>query len=320
MDFLSDLYKFIFLAIFIVFGKIIYSLHELGDKYLPLINNFNSSVNSKKNIYLDDKLLIDEKNEKIDNIKNIYIVFNFQKKNKFINLEEEKKFRTTFDYILRFLDNYFVKDNYCVIEDIDEIILILNNNFTKEVISSLNFFNYKNIINVSRNNIYKSDNKVISYVKSLFYYNKINCKESEDIYNFSNLYNMNQIIQSRFVDFLLIFYRTKDTLSFISHHDKVIINGIHHLFSLCRNIQISDIKNNNDTYYFKYIVNKFRYDKFKYLNLIINVNLYFSNVIDSHKVVNVLLNYNKCLKNLKKEKVPNDYFIFDECDFNTFVN
>lgn len=321
MDFINDLYQNIFLSIFIVFGKIIYNLNEIGDEYLPLINNFNSSINSKKNIYLDDKLLLDEKNEKLNNIKNKYMVFNFEKKHNFTNLEEEKKFRSTFDYILRFLDNYLIKDNYCIIEDIDKILLILNNDFTNVIISSLDFFNYKNIIKVSRrNNTNNTNNNVVSYVKSLFYIKEVNCKESEDIYNFSYLYNMDQIIQSRFVDFLLIFYRTKDTLSFISHHNKVIINGIHYLFSLCKNIQISDIKNNDDNYYFKYIVNKFRYDKFKYLNLLINVNLYFSNVTDSYKVVNVLLNYNKCLKNLKKEKEPTDYFVFDEYEFNTFVN
>ena len=110
MDPINDLYQIIFISIFLVFGKFIYTIFDIGSEHFPLIKNFSARLSSKETIYLTNKLIIDEENErnnlnKLYNFDKIYMVLNLEK-NTFISKRAEKDYRRIFDFILQFLDNY----------------------------------------------------------------------------------------------------------------------------------------------------------------------------------------------------------------------
>ena len=85
MDPINDLYQIIFISIFLTFGKFIYTIFDIGSKHFPLIKNFRPRLRSKETIYLTNKLIKDEDDErnnldKLYNFNKIYMVLNLEKK------------------------------------------------------------------------------------------------------------------------------------------------------------------------------------------------------------------------------------------------
>ena len=62
MDPINDLYQIIFISIFLVFGKFIYTIFDIGSEHFPLIKNFRPRLSSKETIYLTNKLIKDIEN------------------------------------------------------------------------------------------------------------------------------------------------------------------------------------------------------------------------------------------------------------------
>ena len=121
MDPINDLYQIIFISIFLTFGKFIYTIFDIGSEHFPLIKNFRPELSSKETIYLTNKLIKDEDDErnnldKLYNFNKIYMVLNLEKKNTFISKRAEKDYRRIFDFILQFLDNYLDKDSLTILE------------------------------------------------------------------------------------------------------------------------------------------------------------------------------------------------------------
>ena len=348
MDPINDLYQIIFISIFIIFGKFIYSIFDIGTEHFPLIKNFIPRLCSKKTIYLTNKLIIDEEDEKnnLDKLYNsdkIYMVFYLEKKNNFINDRLEKEYRRVFDFILQFLDNYLDNDSMTILEKEDKLIIIVDSNTTKDIISIISFFNNNNYNNNFKKKISNLYNRGIKEKKSFFNYllnffisqdnnnesnivldNKSIVKEKINIdkclFNLKYIFNLGPLEKSRFIDFLILFSKAKINLPFISHEYQNIIEKIHNLFSLCSGMRVSDIIVNEDNSYFKYIINPHKIKVFKNIHLFVNINLYFSTSNIDYKIVNILLNYNKTILKVDKEKTNTDHFVFDFQDNDIFIN
>ena len=348
MDPINDLYQIIFISIFLVFGKFIYTIFDIGSEHFPLIKNFRPRLSSKETIYLTNKLIIDEENErnnlnKLYNFDKIYMILNLEKKYIFTSKREEKNYRRIFDFILQFLDNYLDKDSLTILEKKDKLIIIVDSNTTKDILYNISFFNYNNYNNILKKKISNIYNKGIkekkSYFNNLFSFfinqdnDDINTdidlntflkerrKADKKLFNLEYISNLGPLEQSRFIDFLILFSRAKTNLSFISHEYNNIIEAIHKLFSSCSGFGVSDILINNENNYFKYMISPYKNKVFKNLHLFVNINLYFSKSKIDYKIVNILLNYNNKIINMEKEEnTNNDYFIFNFENNETFIN
>ncbi len=349
MDPINDLYQIIFISIFLIYGKFIYTIFDIGSEHFPLIKNFRPRLSSKETIYLTNKLIIDEEDEKnnldkLYNFNKIYMVFNLEKKNTFISKRSEKDYRRIFDFILQFLDNYLDNDSLTILEKEDKLIIIVDSNTTKDILYNISFFNnnnYNNILKKKISYIYNSRVKERkSYLSSLFNFftnqdnkndiipefdintlNKERKKVDQNLFDLQYIFNLGPLEQSRFIDFLILFSRAKTNLPFISHEYFNIIETIHKLFGLCSGITVSDILTNDNNNYFKYIISPSKNKVFKNIHLFVNINLYFSKSNIDYKIVNILLNYNKkILKVEKEEDTENDYFVFYFPNNETFIN
>ena len=348
MDPINDLYQIIFISIFLTFGKFIYTIFDIGSEHFPLIKNFRPRLSSKETIYLTNKLIKDEDDErnnldKLYNFNKIYMVLNLEKKNTFISKRAEKDYRRIFDFILQFLDNYLDKDSLTILEKKDKLIIIVDSNTTKDILYNISFFNYKNYNNILKKKISNIYNRGVkekkTYFNNLFnfFINQDNNdiipdidiktllkerrKADNNLFNLQYIFNLGPLEQSRFIDFLILFSKAKTNISFISHEYHNIIETIHKLFSSCEGFEVSDILNNNNNNYFKYKISSYKIKVFKNIHLFVNINLYFCKSNIDYKIVNILLNYNKkVLKVEEEEKTENDYFVFNFPNNETFID
>tara|TARA_B100000902_G_scaffold384618_1_gene424990 strand:- start:3564 stop:4613 length:1050 start_codon:yes stop_codon:yes gene_type:complete len=349
MDPINDLYQIIFISIFLTFGKFIYTIFDIGSEHFPLIKNFRPRLSSKETIYLTNKLIKDEDDErnnldKLYNFNKIYMVLNLEKKNTFISKRAEKDYRRIFDFILQFLDNYLDKDSLTILEKKDKLIIIVDSNTTKDILYNISFFNYNNYNNILKKKISNIYNRGVkgkkTYLSSLFnFFNnqennndiipdidtntllKERKKADNNLFNLQYIFNLGPLEQSRFIDFLILFSKAKTNILFISHEYYNVVETIHKLFSACEGFDVSDIFINNNNNYFKYKISPYKIKVFKHILLFVNINLYFSKSNIDYKIVNILLNYNKkILKVEKKEKTENDYFVFNFPNNETFID
>ena len=347
MDPINDLYQIIFISIFLTFGKFIYTIFDIGSEHFPLIKNFRPRLSSKETIYLTNKLIKDEDDErnnldKLYNFNKIYMVLNLEKKNTFISKRAEKDYRRIFDFILQFLDNYLDKDSLTILEKKDKLIIIVDSNTTKDILYNISFFNYKNYNNILKKKISNIYNRGVkekkTYFNNLFnfFINQDNNdiipdidiktllkerrKADNNLFNLQYIFNLGPLEQSRFIDFLILFSKAKTNISFISHEYHNIIETIHKLFSSCEGFEVSDILNNNNNNYFKYKISSYKIKVFKNIHLFVNINLYFCKSNIDYKIVNILLNYNKKVLKVEEEKTENDYFVFNFPNNETFID
>ena len=347
MDPINDLYQIIFISIFLTFGKFIYTIFDIGSEHFPLIKNFRPRLSSKETIYLTNKLIKDEDDErnnldKLYNFNKIYMVLNLEKKNTFISKRAEKDYRRIFDFILQFLDNYLDKDSLTILEKKDKLIIIVDSNTTKDILYNISFFNYKNYNNILKKKISNIYNRGVKEKKTYFnnFFNffinqdnndiipdidiktllKERRKADNNLFNLQYIFNLGPLEQSRFIDFLILFSKAKTNISFISHEYHNIIETIHKLFSSCEGFEVSDILNNNNNNYFKYKISSYKIKVFKNIHLFVNINLYFCKSNIDYKIVNILLNYNKKVLKVEEEKTENDYFVFNFPNNETFID